>query len=146
MLATSSSDLVLVAARAELLVGDRKSDVPFFHRHTVRVESDYNRSGRVRCNAKILIISSFNVDFLLCGIDSPSISRAVSPHVINTFIFSFSVSERLRRTLFPVVSPRYYLHGVRYLNTARLNFCIFFLTITARISIHIPDGHRYYTN
>jgi len=50
--ANSSSDLVLVAARAELLVSDRKTDVPLLHRHAVRVESDYNRSGRVRCNAK----------------------------------------------------------------------------------------------
>lgn len=41
------SDLVLVAARAELLIGDREADVPFFNGHAVRVESDYDRSSRV---------------------------------------------------------------------------------------------------
>lgn len=42
-----SSDLVLVAARAELLIGDRKTDIPFFHRHAVRVETNDDRPRRI---------------------------------------------------------------------------------------------------
>lgn len=113
VLANSSSDLVLVAARAELLVSDRKSDVPFLHRHTVRVESDDNRPGRVRCNAKTSIINSFNVDFPTLCIDSPSISRAVSQRFQ---ILSFSVFSLFGGTFAAYAFSRRFsaplLHGV----------------------------------
>lgn len=49
----SSSDFVLVAARAELLISDRESNVSFFDSYTICMKSDYDWSRCISWNTKM---------------------------------------------------------------------------------------------